>query len=131
MFGDFFYADERFTNNNTSSIPFDSRLAEFISNAHDTPATNIGGSLRWTRAFGRYVPNATFGMDLRLIRGEDDANIFLADGSFALKRIGEGKQRSVGVFGEASVFPHPKLEILGSLRGDFFRNFDALLSAKF
>jgi outer membrane receptor protein involved in Fe transport len=124
IFADFFYADERFANNNTSTIPPDSRQAEFISNAHDTPSTNIGGSLRWTRAYGRYVPNTTLGMDLRLLRGEDDADIFLADGSLALKRIGEGKQRSVGLFGEASVFPLPQFEILGSLRGDFFRNFD-------
>jgi outer membrane cobalamin receptor len=124
IFADFLYADERFTNNNTSSIPPDSREAEFVSNAHDTPATNIGGSLRWTRAYGRYVPNATLGMDLRFLRGEDDANIFLADGSLTLKRIGEGKQRSVGLFGEASVFPLLRFEILGSLRGDFFRNFD-------
>ena len=70
------------------------------------------------------MPSTTLGMDLRLLRGEDDADIFLADGSFALKRIGQGKQRSVGVFGEASVFPLPQFEILGSLRGDFFRNFD-------
>jgi outer membrane receptor protein involved in Fe transport len=124
IFADFFYADEQFANDNTNTIPFGSRQAEFVSNAHDTPATNIGGSLRWTRAFGRYVPSATLGLDLRLLRGEDDADIFLEDGSLALRRIGKGKQSSVGVSGEVSVYPHPKFEILGSLRGDFFRNFD-------
>lgn len=58
------------------------------------------------------------------MRGEDDADIFLASGALAPRRLGRGKQRSVGVFGEVSIVPHPKLEILGSLRGDFYRNFD-------
>jgi hypothetical protein len=48
---------------------------------------------------------------IELIRGEDDSDIFLEDGSLALRCIGKGKQSSVGVFGEVSVFPPPKFEI--------------------
>ena len=38
--------------------------------------------------------------------------------------LGEGKQTSVGIFAEASLKPWEKVEILGSLRYDNFRNSD-------
>ncbi|HEY7697996.1 MAG TPA: TonB-dependent receptor, partial [Vicinamibacteria bacterium] len=56
----------------------------------------------------------------------DDADIFANPGELAFEKYGAGKQRSVGIFGEITWTPSSRLEILGSLRQDFFRNFDGV-----
>jgi outer membrane receptor protein involved in Fe transport len=118
-----FFGDEEFTTDNTSLVN-DSRDGEFVSNAHVTPSTDVGGALQWSNSFAHNRASVSLGVDARFINGKDDADIFLEDGTLFLNRIGKGKQRSVGIFGEVSYFPVTALEIAASLRQDFFSNFD-------
>jgi outer membrane receptor protein involved in Fe transport len=120
---DFFYGDETFRTDNTTSVPFGSRLSEFVSNAHRTPSDDVGGSLRWSKAFGRILQDLTVGVDVRRISGKDDADIFNEEGDFILRRIGKGEQLWVGGFGEVSYFPLPRFEVLASVRQDYFKNY--------
>jgi outer membrane receptor protein involved in Fe transport len=69
---DFFYGDETFRTDNTTSVPFGTRLSEFVSNAHRTPSDDVGGSLRWSNAFGRVLQDLTVGVDVRRVSGKDD-----------------------------------------------------------
>lgn len=117
-----FFADEEFTTDNISTVPDDTREGEFVSNAHVTPSTDIVGSVQWSNSLAHNRASITLGADARFINGKDDADIFLSDGTLFLNRIGKGKQRSLGIFGEVSYFPVAALEIAASLRQDFFRS---------
>jgi outer membrane receptor protein involved in Fe transport len=121
---DLHYLDEEFHTDNIGTDPPDTRDREFISNAHDTPSEDVGGSARWTRSFGSAVKSFTAGVDYRAIEGFDDAEVFLADGSLFQTKIGEGKQQSIGLFAEVDIAPGDDLEFLLSLRQDYFDNKD-------
>ena len=110
---DFFYGNEDFHTDNTTSVPFGTRLAEFVSNSHRTPSDDVGGSVRWSKAFGKVLRDLTLGVDVRQISGKDTADIFNEEGDFVLKRIGKGKQLLVGWFGEVSYFPSPSTRNVG------------------
>lgn len=120
----FFAADEDFSNDGVSTTPFGTRDGEFVSNAHVTPTTDLGGSLVWNAFFPGPVRSATVGVDGRYLKGSDDADIFLANGTLALTRLGKGKQRVLGAFAEVTLAPMPDVEIVASARLDNFRNFD-------
>lgn len=119
----FFAADEDFANDGVSTIPFGTREGEFVSNAHVTPTTDLGGSVVWNAVFAGLFRSASVGVDARYVNGSDDADIFLSNGTLSLNRIGRGKQRVLGAFAEATVSPHSKVEVVGSARIDNFRNF--------
>lgn len=115
-----FYSDEQFENDGTSLVDRDSRDAEFVSNRHDTPSDNVGGSIVYSKRINDTFKELTFGADVNRISGKDDADIFLSDGSFALRRIGEGTQFSTGVFSKVRYAPIEKLEIQPTIRFDYF-----------
>ncbi len=115
-----FYSNEQFENDGTSLTNFGSRDAEFVSNRHDTPSDNFGSSLVYSKKVNEKLKEITLGADVNLISGEDDADIFLSDGSFALKRIGEGSQFSTGVFAKVRYSPIEKLDIQPTIRFDYF-----------
>ncbi len=123
----FFYVNEDFETNNTSTVVRDDRSAEFISNVHDTPSDNAGGSLVWSYSPGSMFSNITVGSDISFISGEDDTDLFTNDGNFAFRRFGKGKQSNVGIFAETNIRPIEKLVLQASARVDFFRNFDGSL----
>jgi outer membrane receptor protein involved in Fe transport len=119
---DLYYLDEEFHTDNISTVPFGTRQREFISNAHDTPSEDIGGSARWTRSLDSALESFSLGVDYRSIDGFDDAEIFVADGSLFRTKVGSGEQRSIGLFAEASWAPRDDFELLASLRYDTFDN---------
>jgi outer membrane receptor protein involved in Fe transport len=119
---DLYFLDERFATDNISTIPFDSRDAEFVSNAHVTPSEDRGGSARWTRSTDSALASFSLGVDYRAVEGFDDAEIFLADGSLFQTKVGSGEQESIGLYAEASIAPADDLELLASLRHDSFDN---------
>jgi outer membrane receptor protein involved in Fe transport len=121
---DLYFLDEEFHTDNISTFPEGTRDNEFVSNAHDTPSEDFGGSAQWTRRFDGKVESFTVGVDYRSIDGFDDAEIFLADGSLFQTKRGEGKQQSIGIFAEVSFAPRDDLEVLLSLRRDSFDNTD-------
>lgn len=116
-----FYLDEQFDTDNTSLRVFGSRDAEFVSNRHDTPAKDKGGSLVWSQRSAGWLSSWSLGVDARRVSGDDDQDIFLSSGALAVNQVASGKQRSLGVFGEASIRPVRNLELLASLRYDDFK----------
>ncbi|HTO51661.1 MAG TPA: TonB-dependent receptor [Burkholderiales bacterium] len=127
--GTVFYTNDRFRTDNTatpSGVPVG--YGEFVSNIHNTPTTDFGASLVWSTRVNEYLPLVSFGADYRLIDGEDVANIYDETGVQIRTDIGRGKQQFAGGFAQASVFPVPALEILASVRYQYWKNFDGFLS---
>ena len=114
-----FYANENFHVDNVS-VP--EPTLSFVSNSHHTTSNDFGVSGQWSRDLGLLGSRLTAGVDFRRIDGTDDQDVFNTPGVQAGTVVGEGTQTSVGVFGELSVRPVPKLEILGNLRFDYFLN---------
>lgn len=119
-----FYMDEQFDTDNTSLAVFGSRAAEFVSNRHATPSDDKGASFVWSRQLDGAIQSVSLGADLRQVEGDDDQDIFLANGTLAVEQLAAGKQRSYGLFGETSIKPLDNVELLASLRYDDFRNSD-------
>ena len=122
MNGTLFYGADHFSTTNTDFVEPSSRSGEYISNVHSTPTTDLGGSLQWNRAFGGKIRYITLGGDARQIRGEDRANLFDPAGVQTGTEIGGGRQRFVGLFGEVSLAPMDRLEVLASGRLDSWTN---------
>lgn len=122
-----FYLDEQFDTDNTSLRVFGSRDAEFVSNRHDTPAKDKGGSLVWSQRADGWLSSWSVGVDARRVSGDDDQDIFLSSGALAVNQVASGKQRSLGVFGETSIRPVRNLELLASLRYDDFKTSDGAI----
>jgi outer membrane receptor protein involved in Fe transport len=116
-----FYAHEDFRVDNVE-VP--EPTVSFVSNAHDTKSHDFGFSGQWSKALGLLGSSVTAGVDFRRIHGKDDQDVFNEPGVLASTIVGQGTQTSVGIFGELSVRPLPKLEILGNLRFDYFLNSD-------
>ena len=118
-----FAADEEFANDGVSTVPPGTRDGEFVSNAHLTPTTDLGGAVVWHTVLSGPIQGVSLGVDGRYIKGSDDADIFLANGDLALTRIGRGKQRVLGAFAEVTLAPLPDVQLVASARLDNFRNF--------
>jgi outer membrane receptor protein involved in Fe transport len=112
-----FYAHEDYRVDNVD-VP--EPTVSFVSNRHQTTSNDYGISGQWSKALGLLASRLLAGVDFRRVHGKDDQDVFNAPGVFASHIVGEGIQTSVGVFGELSVRPLPKLELLGNLRFDYF-----------
>ena len=127
--GTVFYTNGRFRTDNTATptgVPVG--FGEFVSNVHNTPVTDTGASLVWSTRVNQYLPLLSFGADYRIISGEDVANIFDESGALVRVDVGRGKQQFAGGFAQASLLPVPALEILASVRYQYWKNYDAFLS---
>jgi len=114
-----FYLNQNFITNNADFVVSGSRDAEFLSNLHQTPATDIGGSVQWTRTSDSVLKLLNVGMDVRNIEGVDNSDNIATPGANPTVLKGGGQQLFLGWFGQASVFPVPDWEILPSLRLDY------------
>jgi outer membrane receptor protein involved in Fe transport len=121
-----FHGDSSFRTDNTDT-PSGSApgQAEFVQNRHVTPVHDTGASLIWSQGFVGRIRSVSLGADYHGIEGEDLADIFNDAGVKLRTDIGRGRQRFLGAFGQASLRPVERLEILASLRYQQFRNFDA------
>jgi outer membrane receptor protein involved in Fe transport len=120
----FFYSDEDFSNDGTSTVERGIRDAEFISNTHITPAETRGASFVYARQFDNALQEFTLGVDWRTVEGIDDQDIFRSDGSLFLNQVAGGQQRFIGVFAETAWQFTNRLSSLASLRYDDVRNSD-------
>ncbi len=120
-----FYLQQNFTTNNPSFVIPGDRNSAFLSNLHQIPSTSIGGYTQYSRTINEIFRSVQLGLDLRQIQSVDRSQVFSAPGASPTTLDGYGKQLFVGGFGQASVFPIPKLEILGSLRLDYYRNYES------
>ena len=122
-----FYLNEQFNTTNTDlSPPAYDRNAEYISNIHQTPATDIGGSFQWTHTSPNlnWLPLMTTGVDLRHIEGVDRQQDIATPGASPTELNGGGQELFAGLYGEATIQPILDLDIQPSLRVDYFRNYD-------
>ena len=120
-----FHSASRFRTDNTDT-PSGAALgsAEFVQNRHITPVSDTGASLTWSRVFDGALRSLSVGADYHGIAGTDVADIFDDTGAQVRTDIGRGRQQFLGVFGQASLRPMERLEILASARFQHFRNYD-------
>jgi outer membrane receptor protein involved in Fe transport len=85
------------------------------------PTTSAGGSLQWSHRFGAHL--AAAGGDARWVKGETDERVYNA-GAFARTREAGGQQFIGGVFVQDVYTPHPSLELVGGIRGDYWYSYD-------
>ena len=119
-----FHGDSNFVTNNPHLLSFDT---EYNSNTHRTPVDDTGASLVWSADLTGMLSNVTLGTDMHDIEGSDDANYYLPSGRLAVPTIiGSGKQLFVGGFAQATLKPLEALEVIGSVRYQYYENFDGI-----
>ncbi len=98
------------------------RFTEARTRFVETPATELGGALRWTQALR---PNLLVlgGSDTRDIRAQDEEIAYKKSKPSSLKSI-TARQRQTGLYGEVLWTP-AKWTLSAGARIDFFRTFDA------
>jgi outer membrane receptor protein involved in Fe transport len=119
-----FYQRETFDVFNSALVPGQGRNAEYRSNAVDTPAWLAGGSLQWSGALSASLPLLTAGLDLQRLAADSARDNFNQAGALTSTQNAGGQQDNAGLYAEVSCFPNPRLEILGSARLDYWRNFN-------
>jgi outer membrane receptor protein involved in Fe transport len=121
--GNAFYLQQHFNTNNPDLVTPGNRNSDFLSNIHQTPVTSVGGYTQYSRMFNETVRSVQAGLDIRQIQGVDNSQLYSAPGANPTLLNGSGKQMFVGVFGQTSIFPLSKLELLPSVRMDYYRNY--------
>ncbi len=120
-----FHSDEHFWTANTGTPDGYARgTAEYVQNLHNTPVKDSGASMTFSRAFDGVLRSLGGGVDLRLIDGEDRAQIFDETGAQVRVDVGRGKQQFAGAFLQAEFFPVQGLQVVAALRQEWFRNYD-------
>ncbi len=114
---------QKFDNNNVRVSP--DRSSEVKALTQDIPTWDVGVTAQWSRAFAPWSSALSFGVDFRHIDGENKEKILNVGGVVPGRTKAGGKQQALGVFTELSLTPIENLELLGSLRLDYWRNFDA------
>jgi outer membrane receptor protein involved in Fe transport len=97
------------------------RNSETLALDQQVPTVSAGGWLQWSRRFGAHLVAA--GGDVRWVQGETDEKVYNA-GVFARNRVAGGEQLIGGLFLQDVYTPHPALELVGGIRGDYWRNFN-------
>jgi outer membrane receptor protein involved in Fe transport len=98
------------------------RVSESLTRFVETPATELGGTVRWTQALR---PNLLVlgGADTRDVRAEDEEDVYTHGQISSFKSI-TARQRQTGLYGEVLWTP-AKWTLSAGGRVDFFRTFDA------
>lgn len=119
-----FHDDSHFVTNNPHLLSF---TTEYNSNVHTTPVNDTGGSLIWSQDLSSIVKSYALGMDVHSIAGDDYANYDLPSGELAVPTIiAGGKQLFVGGFAQIRLEPVKRLEVAGSVRYQYYRNYDGV-----
>lgn len=112
--------DHSKTDNTTPTDPAQPHDTEYLSNIHDTPADDVGGSLIWSGNWNGWFRHALAGVDARWTYGRDSTVITDAPGATPRLDRGSGTQESAGAFVQASLFPIEKLEVVLGGREDIY-----------
>jgi outer membrane receptor protein involved in Fe transport len=119
-----FHDDSYFVTDNPHLLTF---TTEYNSNVHYTPVNDTGGSLIWEQDLNSILKSYMVGMDAHYIAGGDYANYYLPSGALAAPTIvGSGKQLFLGGFVQTRLEPVRHLEIVGSVRFQSYKNYDAI-----
>ena len=116
----YFHNDDHFITNNPHLLTF---TTEYNSNIHTTVASDNGASLVFTRQQTGWLRTINIGTDFHQISGVDRANYFAPSGALAAPTIlGGGDQLFWAGFGQVQLFPLAALEIMASLRYQYYAN---------
>ena len=116
----FFHDDNHFVTNNPHLLTF---TAEYNSNIHTTTASDNGASLVFTQQWSGWLRRVNVGGDFHQITGHDLANYYAPSGQLAAPTIiGGGDQLFLAGFGQAQIVPLDSLEILASLRYQYYQS---------
>ena len=96
------------------------RNSETLALDQTVPSTSAGGYLQWNRRFGSHL--VASGGDIRWVDGETQEKVYVS-GAFARTRIAGGEQLVGGVFLQDVYTPHPAWELVGGIRGDYWRSY--------
>jgi outer membrane receptor protein involved in Fe transport len=120
----FFHDESNFSTNNPHLLDSDS---EYNSNVHYTPVNDTGGSLTWSQPLSGIVHDYLIGADVHYISGTDYTDYYAPTGKLILPTVlAGGDQIFVGGFGQVRVFPVEKLEVLASVRYQYYQNFNGV-----
>jgi outer membrane receptor protein involved in Fe transport len=117
-----FFQDAAYDVESTQLVPGSGRDAEYLANVGENPGRDVGASLQWSRGLNGTLAFLTFGLDGHRASSNDRLVSFDRSGKRTGTRANEGNQTSLGLFGEASFVPAPRLELLASARLDSWRN---------
>jgi outer membrane receptor protein involved in Fe transport len=116
----FFHNDNNFITNNPHLLTF---TTEYDSNVHTTTASDNGASLVFTQALDGPLRTVSLGGDMHQISGKDVADYYVPSGQLAAPVItGGGTQLFAAGFAQVQINPIDALEILASLRYQFYRS---------
>ena len=97
------------------------RQSETLALDQRSPSTTVGGSASWSRRFGDHYLLA--GVDARWVGGETDEGVF-NNNVFLRNRVAGGDQVFAGLYVQDVWTLGRWLELVGSVRGDYWRSYD-------
>jgi outer membrane receptor protein involved in Fe transport len=116
----FFHDDNNFVTNNPHLLSF---TTEFNSNVHTSTASDNGASLIFMQEWNGWLRRVNIGGDFHQISGHDLANYYAPSGQLAAPTIiGGGDQLFLAGFAQAQLEPIDALEILASLRYQYYQS---------
>lgn len=118
--GSVFFLQQTLESDNADPIVSGNFDAFFLSNRHRVPTTDIGASLQYTHRLSDVIPEVLGGVDVRRIKGSDRQTLFNAPGALSGLQTSGGTQLFGGLFAQASLTPLDGLEILPSVRMDYY-----------
>jgi outer membrane receptor protein involved in Fe transport len=105
----------------TFSAQAPDRQSETLALDQRSPSTMVGGGVSWSRRFGDHV--LLSGVDLRWVTGETDEGVF-NNNVFLRNRVAGGDQVFAGLYVQDVWTIGRQLELVGSIRGDYWRSDD-------
>jgi len=114
--------------NQTFSAIAANRNSEALNRSQRVPAQQVGGLAQWSRTAGsRQILVA--GFDMREVRGASD-ELGITAGRVTSAVGSGGRERVLGVFGQDLIRITPRWLLTLAIRGDRWRNFDALSTSR-
>lgn len=104
------------------------RNSETLTRSQRVPAQQVGFVSQWSRAAGSRQ-TLVAGLDAREVRGASDELVFVAGRVTSTVGSG-GRERTLGVFGQDIIRITPRWILTLAVRGDRWRNYDALSSSR-
>ena len=104
------------------------RNSETLTRSQRVPAQQIGVLSQWSRAAGSRQ-TLVAGVDAREVRGASD-ELGFTGGNLTLGVGSGGRERTIGVFGQDIIRITPRWLLTLAVRGDRWRNYDAISTSR-
>lgn len=117
-----FYQDSGYSADASLLVPGTGRDQEYRGSHSERPGRDAGSSVQWSLETNGPVKFVTGGLDVRRVGTDENAVTYDRFGNQTGTRTSEGSQTFVGLFGEVSVSPLERLEVLLSARLNSWKN---------